>query len=50
MVAHDSRKRIEQKGKWKKREYGRVEMGGGESMVEWEDESDILIGMREKDE
>ena len=41
-------KRIEQKGR--RKEHGSVEMEAGESMAEGEDESDILIRMREKNE
>ena len=45
-------KRIEQKGRGKREEERVWESGdgGGESVAEGEDERDILIGMREKDE
>ena len=43
-------KRIEQKGRREKKRVWESGDGGGESVVEGEDESDTLIGMREKDE
>ena len=42
-------KRIEQNGRREKKRVWESGDGGGESVAEGEDESDILIGMREKD-